>query len=128
MWNVNATERRSPDACGRWRALVRGDQPRSRRPVPPPQPPALTPIERIARANNISLRYLHLLFGLCEMSASEWLWHRRLQRAYDLIAKGDGQSITEIAFALGFSSSAHVSTMFRRTYGVSPRDVGRSRR
>jgi AraC-like DNA-binding protein len=85
-------------------------------------------LERIARANNISLRYLHLLFGLCEMSASEWLWHRRLQRAYDLIARGDGRSITEIAFAHGFSSSAHFSTMFRRTYGVSPRDVGRSRR
>jgi AraC-like DNA-binding protein len=62
------------------------------------------------------------------MSASEWLWHRRLQRAYDLIARGDGRSITEIAFAHGFSSSAHFSTMFRRTYGVSPRDVGRSRR
>jgi AraC-like DNA-binding protein len=84
-------------------------------------------LDRIAHANGISLRYLHLLFRGCEMSASEWLWHRRLQRAYDLIAKGDGRSITSIAFAHGFNSSAHFSTMFRRKYGVSPRDVGRSR-
>ena len=84
-------------------------------------------LDRIAHANGISLRYLHLLFRGCEMSAAEWLWHRRLQRAYDLIAKGDGRSITSIAFAHGFNSSAHFSTMFRRKYGVSPRNVGRSR-
>ncbi len=80
-------------------------------------------LERIAFANNISLRYLHQLFRHCETSASEWLWHRRLQRCYDLIAKGDGRSITAIAFDLGFSSSAHFSTMFRRKYGIRPRDL-----
>jgi AraC-like DNA-binding protein len=87
--------------------------------------PGLT-LDKIAHANGISLRYLHLLFRGCEMSASEWIWHRRLQRAYDLIAKGDGRSITSIAFDHGFSSSAHFSTMFRRKYGLSPRDVGRT--
>lgn len=80
-------------------------------------------LERIAFANNISLRYLHALFRHCEMSASEWLWHRRLQRCYDLIARGDGRSITAIAFDLGFNSSAHFSTMFRRKYGLRPRDL-----
>ena len=39
------------------------------------------------------------------------------------IAKGDGRSITSIAFDHGFNSSAHFSTMFRRKYGVSPRDL-----
>ncbi len=80
-------------------------------------------LERIAFANNISLRYLHTLFRQSEMSASEWLWHRRLQRCYDLIARGDGRSITAIAFDLGFNSSAHFSTMFRRKYGLRPRDL-----
>jgi AraC-like DNA-binding protein len=80
-------------------------------------------LERIAFANNISLRYLHTLFRHCEMSASEWLWHRRLQHCYDLIARGDSRSITAIAFDLGFSSSAHFSTMFRRKYGLRPRDL-----
>jgi AraC-like DNA-binding protein len=82
-------------------------------------------LERIAGDNGISLRYLHLLFRRCEMSASEWIWNRRLQLSYDNLAKRDGRSITSIAFDHGFNSAAHFSTMFRRKYGVSPRDVAR---
>jgi AraC-like DNA-binding protein len=86
--------------------------------------PRLT-LERIAGANGMSLRYLHVLFEACDMSVSEWIWNRRVQLAYDGLAKGDGRSITSIAYDCGFSSSAHFSTMFRRKYGVSPRDVVR---
>jgi AraC-like DNA-binding protein len=85
-------------------------------------------LEKIAGANNISLRYLHLLFRHCEMSASEWIWNRRLQHAYDQIVSGKGRSITSIAFDNGFNSSAHFSTLFRRKYGLAPRDVARARR
>jgi len=84
-------------------------------------------LDRIAHANNMSLRYLHLLFKHCDMSASEWMWNRRLQLCYDQIAKGDGRSITSIAFNHGFNSSAHFSTVFRRKYGHSPREIARSR-
>jgi AraC-like DNA-binding protein len=82
-------------------------------------------LDRIAGANGMSLRTLHLLFRHCEMSASEWIWSRRLQLCYDEIAKAGGRSITSIAFDHGFNSSAHFSTMFRRRYGLSPRDVAR---
>jgi AraC-like DNA-binding protein len=85
-------------------------------------------LEKIAGANGMSLRYLHLLFRQCEMSASEWIWDRRLQLCYDEIARGDGRSITSIAFDHGFNNSAHFSTAFRRKYGVSPRDVARALR
>jgi AraC-like DNA-binding protein len=84
--------------------------------------PGLT-LEKIAAENGMSLRYLHVLFEKCEMSASEWIWKRRLQLCYDAIAKGAGRTLTSIAFEYGFNSSAHFSTMFRRHYGVSPRDV-----
>lgn len=84
--------------------------------------PALS-LEKIARRNGISLRYLHLLFKDCDMSVSEWIWSRRLQLTYDRLAKRDGQSITAIAFDHGFSSAAHFSTKFKRKYGISPRDV-----
>jgi AraC-like DNA-binding protein len=83
-------------------------------------------LERIAATNGMSLRYLHVLFEDCEMSVSEWIWNRRLQLCYDQIAKGDGRSITSIAFDQGFNSSAHFSTQFRRKYGVSPREVMRA--
>lgn len=84
-------------------------------------------LEKVATANGMSLRYLHVLFENCEMSASEWIWNRRLQLAYDRISRGDGRSITSIAYDHGFNSSAHFSTMFRRKYGASPRDVARRR-
>jgi len=84
--------------------------------------PGLT-LEKIAMENGMSLRYLHVLFEKCEMSASEWIWSRRLQLCYDAIAKGGGRTLTAIAFEYGFNSSAHFSTMFRRHYGISPRDV-----
>lgn len=80
-------------------------------------------LERIAGANGISLRYLHLLFRECDMSVSEWIWSRRLQLTYDNLEKRNGRSITSIAFEHGFSSAAHFSTRFKRKYGISPRDV-----
>lgn len=82
-------------------------------------------LEKIAAANGISLRYLHILFRQCKMSASEWIWDRRLQLCYDDISKGDGRSITAIAYDHGFNSSAHFSTLFRRKYSLSPRDLAR---
>jgi AraC-like DNA-binding protein len=83
-------------------------------------------LERIAGANGISLRYLHLLFKDCGMSVSEWIWDRRLQLTYDKLVRRAGQSITSIAFEHGFSSAAHFSTMFKRRFGMSPRDVAGS--
>jgi AraC-like DNA-binding protein len=83
-------------------------------------------LEKIASANGMSLRSLHLLFRQSEMSASEWIWDRRLQLCYKEIANGGSRSITTIAFAHGFNSSAHFSTLFRRRYGLSPRDLSRA--
>jgi AraC-like DNA-binding protein len=85
-------------------------------------------LERIASANGMSLRYLHVLFEQCEMSASEWIWNQRLQRCYDQILKRDGRSITSIAFDHGFNSSAHFSTLFRRKYGASPSSLVHAQR
>jgi AraC-like DNA-binding protein len=80
-------------------------------------------LERIAVANGVSLRHLHVLFEEGEMTASEWIWSRRLQLAYDRLACGDRRSITALAYDLGFNSSSHFSTLFRRKYGISPRDL-----
>ena len=43
-------------------------------------------------------------------------------------AQPGGRSITEIAFAWGFSSPKHFSRIFRARYGASPRDWRLSRR
>jgi AraC-like DNA-binding protein len=88
--------------------------------------PELT-LDQVAAANQVSLRYLHVLFRSCDMSASEWIWARRLQRSYDVLARGEADSITAVAFQHGFASSAHFSTLFRRRFGVAPREVARPR-
>ena len=79
----------------------------------------------IAKKNGISLRYLHQLFRQTDMSASEWLRLRRLQRSYDLLSSPlhAAESITEIAYSIGFNSSSHFSNLFRAQFGVRPSDV-----
>ena len=84
-------------------------------------------LEKIAKNNGISLRYLHYLFRVNDMSASEWVWDRRLQRCYDVLTQPElnNLSVTEVAFRFGFNSSSHFSTTFRRKFGVRPSDVRR---
>jgi AraC-like DNA-binding protein len=79
----------------------------------------------IAKKNGISLRYLHQLFRLTDMSASEWLRLRRLQQCHDLLTSSlhAARSITEIAYSMGFSSSSHFSNLFRAQFGVRPSAV-----
>ena len=79
----------------------------------------------IARQNGISLRYLHQLFRLTDMSVSGWLRLRRLQRCHDLLTspRNANRSITEIAYSMGFSSSSHFSNLFRAQFHVRPSDV-----
>ncbi len=93
--------------------------------------PALGPAE-IAADAHISVRHLHRLFAKNGRTVSDWIRERRLQAC-----RGDlsdprmcHQSITDIAFAWGFSDSAHFSRSFRKSFGVSPREfrsIGRSR-
>jgi AraC-like DNA-binding protein len=88
--------------------------------------PDLT-LEAIAKANAVSLRYLHALFRLEGTSASSWIWNRRLERSFDMLSRSDNDalSLTEIAYRVGFNSSSHFSTMFRRKFGIRPSDVRR---
>ena len=84
-------------------------------------------LEAIAKGNAISLRYLHSLFTLEGTSVSHWVWNRRLEISYDMLLNSnhDAHTLTEIAYRVGFNSSSHFSTAFRRKFGVRPSDVKR---
>ncbi len=77
----------------------------------------------IAQALHISKRYLHHLFEQEELSITRYLWEKRLERCKaDLSAPHLGhRSITDIAHAWGFRSSAHFSRLFKERYGLSAR-------
>ena len=82
-------------------------------------------LEKIAKSNGVSLRHLHYLFRLTDVSVSEWILDRRLQRCYDVLTRPElrSLSVTEVAYRLGFRSSSHFSTAFRRRFGHSPSDL-----
>ena len=51
----------------------------------------------------------------------------RVERAKEMLAT-TGQSVTEIAYACGFSSSQHMATVFGRIVGVTPTEYRRRSR
>lgn len=54
------------------------------------------------------------------LSPQRYLMEQRLQNARRLLCAG--ASCTQAAYACGFSSAAQFSTLFRRAYGMSPRE------
>jgi AraC-like DNA-binding protein len=90
--------------------------------------PDLTPAA-IAAAAGVSPRYLHRLFEAEGQSVGRWIWAARLDRCHrDLADPAQaGRSITDIAFAWGYSDIAHFSRSFRARYGESPRAFRASR-
>jgi AraC-like DNA-binding protein len=83
----------------------------------------LTPTA-VARALDISPRYLRLLFAAERETVSGYILRRRLEECARQLGSTlwRGHTITEIAFAGGFNSSAHFTRAFREQYGVTPRE------
>jgi AraC-like DNA-binding protein len=89
--------------------------------------PGLSP-ERVAKAQNVSLRYLYLLFQQQDEPIARWIQNTRLDRCKaDLESLGQRtRTVSDIAFAWGFNDSAHFSRAFRRRFRVSPRQCRRA--
>jgi AraC-like DNA-binding protein len=84
--------------------------------------PALS-IVRVARGCGISPRYLSFLLKRHGTPFSTLVWEERLRLSARWLAssKPGEVSVSEIAYKVGFKSSAHFSRMFKRAYGTSPR-------
>jgi AraC-like DNA-binding protein len=84
-------------------------------------------VERIAARMGCSPRYIFRAFAAEGTTPMHYVWERRLAGARRNLASQAhaAQSITEIAFSLGFSSSAHFSRAFREHFGLSPREFRR---
>ncbi len=81
--------------------------------------------QAVAEAFGISTSYLHRLFRTADTSFWHWVLANRLQEAYERLTHPNYAhcTIAEIAYASGFSHQAHFSTMFRRHFGVAPREA-----
>ena len=88
-------------------------------------------LEDVARAACFSSYHFHRIFRtLMGETLASFVKRVRLERSVYLLSHRKNASLTEIAFACGFSSSSDFSRSFRSHYGVPPRrfDVERFRR
>ena len=65
-------------------------------------------------------QFSHYCRQLTNRTPIDYLTHCRLERACELMMRGSGRSITDIAFACGFQSSQYFATVFARHQGQSP--------
>lgn len=79
--------------------------------------------DRIARAEGISTRYLHMLFRREGESVSRYVQMQRLEACRRSLerAEFDATSVTDIAFSWGFNDSSHFNRLFKAAYGFTPR-------
>lgn len=82
----------------------------------------------IARKMGCSLRYVYRAFEGEDITPADYIWSERLKKARELLAArpmGPGV-IGDVAFGLGFSSSAHFSRAFRSHFHQTPSEWCRS--
>lgn len=76
-------------------------------------------VEDLARKCNSSVSYLKKIFGKYNgLGIHEYILNNKLSLAKQLLK--EGESVTDIAEKLGFSSQNYFSTAFKRELGVSP--------
>ena len=75
-------------------------------------------------ADEVGISRVHLHRKMKELTGKtphEIIRNIRLKHAANLLASGD-MNITEVVYACGFGNAASFSTIFKRFYGMSPRD------
>jgi len=82
----------------------------------------------VAEENRISVRYLHLMFAQSSTTFSKYLNGRRIARIQAELQNrsASNQTLTQLAFHYGFSSSAQFSRVFKRVCGQTPRSYRNS--
>jgi AraC-like DNA-binding protein len=82
--------------------------------------PALCP-ESVAQACGMSRRSLYTAFNALQQTPNSYILKRRLAVAAErLVDPSLRNTITQLAFELGFSDAAHFSRVFSERYGMSP--------
>ena len=74
--------------------------------------------------NEVGISRVHLHRKMKEMTNQtphDFIKNLRLKQAARLLTK-KGLSVTEVMYHCGFNSSTSFSTMFKRMYGMTPRD------
>ena len=80
-------------------------------------------LEEIAASANISASTCLRLFAtVLGTTPIKYLMTFRIQKAAEELKRANGRSISEIAYACGFSDASYFNRCFRKEYGVTPSD------
>jgi len=83
----------------------------------------------IAAELGVSTRYVQLMFADIGTTPGAYVQSRRLDRAARELARaGAHAAVTEVAFASGFNDLSTFCRVFRRKFGMAPRDYRAGRR
>lgn len=82
-------------------------------------------LAKIAEADGISLRYLHLLFQQNNETAAKYLQLQRLKRCHRDLQNPlmRNRKIADIAHSWGFGDAMNFSRAFKKTFGIRPSDL-----
>jgi AraC-like DNA-binding protein len=88
--------------------------------------PGLT-IRDVARRQHVTPRYIQMLFEGEGATFSKFVCEHRLRRAKSMLLdrRFRDQSITAIAFAVGFGDLSYFNRCFRRHFGAAPTELRR---
>ncbi len=83
-------------------------------------------LESMAESCHMKItQFVHYFRKLTNMTPTKYVNHARIKRACDLLTRQPDATITEIAFASGFSSSQYFANVFSRQMRCTPRDYRR---
>ncbi|MFG2324880.1 helix-turn-helix domain-containing protein [Streptomyces sp. NPDC048568] len=79
---------------------------------------------RIAAAHGISVRHLYAVLARSGISLGDWIRTRRLAECRRELAgpAGRRRTVAAVGRSWGFVNATHFSKIFKRTYGMSPRE------
>lgn len=84
-------------------------------------------VEMLASEVGLSRVHMHRkLKELTNLSARDFIKNIRLQQAAALLAQNKKLTVSEVAYAIGYTNLSHFSNSFKDKYGVSPKEYAAS--
>ena len=80
-------------------------------------------VEMLASEVGLSRVHVHRkLKELTNLSTRDFIKNIRLQQAASLLEQNKKMTISEVAYAVGYTNLSHFSNSFREKYGMSPKE------